>query len=131
MKTYTMNLTEKERNVINAMRGESNGIDNDPTGREKIIDRYMKMDDKEFIEQYAKIIGDDTILAVLQDTFESDGKCNVLFDVIGEDVIDDLFDDLFESYVSVEYRRQLFLESQDRFELCSQLVNALHPSCNF
>ena len=40
-----MNLTEKERNVINAMRGESNGIDNDTTGREKMIDRYMKMDD--------------------------------------------------------------------------------------
>ena len=130
MKTYKMNLTEKERNVINAMR-ESNDIDNDIPGREEMIDRYMEMDDKEFIEQYAKIIGDDTILAVLQDTFESDGKCNVLFDVIGEDVIDDLFDDLFESYVSVEYRRQLFLESQDRFELCSRLVNALHPSCNF
>ena len=126
MKTYKMNLTEKERNVINAMR-ESNGIDNDIPGREEIIDRYMEMDDKEFIEQYAKIIGDDTILATLQDTFESDGKWNVLFDVIGEDVIDDLF----ESYVSVEYRRQLFLESQDRFELCSRLVNALHPSCNF
>jgi hypothetical protein len=126
MKTYKMNLTEKERNVINAMR-ESNDIDNDIPGREEIIDRYMEMDDKEFIEQYAKIFGDDTILAVLQDTFESDGKWNVLFDVIGEDVIDDLF----ESYVSVEYRRQLFLDSQDRFELCSQLVNAIHPSCNF
>jgi len=126
MKTYKMNLTEKERNVINAMR-ESNGIDNDIPGREEIIDRYMEMDDKEFIEQYAKIFGDDRILAVLQDTFESDGKWNVLFDVIGEDVIDDLF----ESYVSVEYRRQLFLEAEDRFELCSQLVNVLHPSCNF
>ena len=126
MKTYKMNLTEKERNVINAMR-ESNDIDNDIPGREEIIDRYMEMDDKEFIEQYAKIFGDDRILAVLQDTFESDGKWNVLFDVIGEDVIDDLF----ESYVSVEYRRQLFLEAEDRFELCSQLVNVLHPSCNF
>lgn len=127
MKTYTMNLTEKERNVINAMRGESNGIDNDPTGREKIIDRYMKMDDKEFIEQYAKIIGDDTILAVLQDTLEFDKKWEVIFEAIEVSVIDELF----ANYASEETNRELFLQTQDREQLCVQLVNALHPSCNF
>jgi len=126
MKTYKMNLTEKERNVINAMR-ESNGIDNDPTGREKIIDRYMKMDDKEFIEQYAKIIGDDTILAVLQDTLEFDKKWEVIFEAIEVSVIDELF----ANYASEETNRELFLQTQDREQLCVQLVNALHPSCNF
>jgi len=126
MKTYRMNLTEKERNVINAMR-ESNGIDNDPTGREKIIDRYMKMDDKEFIEQYAKIIGDDTILAVLQDTLEFDKKWEVIFEAIEVSVIDELF----ANYASEETNRELFLQTQDREQLCVQLVNALHPSCNF
>ena len=126
MKTYKMNLTEKERNVINAMR-ESNGIDNDPTGREKIIDRYMKMDDKEFIEQYAKIIGDDTILAVLQDTLEFDKKWEVIFEAIEVSVIDELF----ANYASEETNRELFLQTQDREQLCAQLVNALHPSCNF
>ena len=127
MKTYTMNLTEKERNVINAMRGESNSINNDPTGREKIIDRYMKMDDKEFIEQYAKIIGDDTILAVLQDTLEFDKKWEVIFEAIEVSVIDELF----ANYASEETNRELFLQTQDREQLCVQLVNALHPSCNF
>jgi hypothetical protein len=117
MKTYTMNLTEKERNVINAMRGESNSI----------IDRYMKMDDKEFIEEYAKIIGDDTILSVLQDTLEFDKKWEVIFEAIEVWVIDELF----ANYASEETNRELFLQTQDREQLCAQLVNKLHSSCNF
>jgi len=126
MKTYTMNLTEKERNVINAMR-ESNGIDNDTTDREKMIDRYMKMDDKKFIEEYAKIIGDDTILSVLQDTLEFDKKWEVIFEAIEVWVIDELF----ANYASEETNRELFLQTQDREQLCAQLVNKLHSSCNF
>ena len=127
MKTYKMNLTEKERNVINAMRGESNGIDNDTTGREKIIDRYMKMDDYDFIHQYAEAVGDDTILAVLQDTMTAHEKWDAIWYQTDEDVINDLFG----AYVSFEDRRQMFLDSQDREQLCVQLVNKLHPSCNF
>lgn len=119
MKTYTMDLTEKERNVINAMRGESNGIDNDTTNREEMIDRYMKMDDTEFIERYAEVVGDDTILAVLQDTLEFDKKWEAIFEAIEVRVIDELF----ANYVSEETNRELFLQTQDREQLCAQLVD--------
>ena len=120
-------LTDKEIAVINAMRGESNSINNDTTGREKMIDRYMKMDDYDFIHQYAEAVGDDTILAVLQDTMTAHEKWDAIWYQTDEDVINDLF----EAYVSFEDRRQMFLDSQDREQLCVQLVNKLHPSCNF
>jgi hypothetical protein len=114
-----MDLTEKERDVINAMRGESNGIDNDTTDREEMIDRYMKMDDTEFIERYAEVVGDDTILAVLQDTLEFDKKWEAIFEAIEVRVIDELF----ANYVSEETNRELFLQTQDREQLCAQLVD--------
>jgi hypothetical protein len=68
-----------------------------------------------------KTISDDTILAVIQDTIGINSKWSIIFDHIDEDVIDELF----ESYVSVDTKRQLFLKSQDRFELCSQLVDLI------
>jgi hypothetical protein len=87
----------------------------------------MKMDDKKFIEEYAKIIGDDTILSVLQDTLEFDKKWEVIFEAIEVWVIDELF----ANYASEETNRELFLQTQDREQLCAQLVNKLHSSCNF
>jgi hypothetical protein len=93
----------------------------DEQRREELIERYMNMTDEGFIDVYAKTIGDDTILAVLQDTMESDGKWNVIFDAIDEDVIDELF----ESYVSVDTKRQLFLESQGKYEPVCQLVDLI------
>jgi hypothetical protein len=86
---------------------------------DELMEKYMDMDDNEFIDHYAEAIGDDTILAVLQDTMGAHEKWDTIWDAIDEDVIDELF----ENYVSEVTRRQLFLESQDRFELCSQLVD--------
>jgi hypothetical protein len=77
------------------------------------------MDDNEFIDKYAEAVGDDVILAVLQETFGTSQKWGIIFDSIDEDVIDELF----ESYVSVDSKRELFLETQDREELCVQLVD--------
>ena len=85
----------------------------------KYMQKYMDMDDNEFIDTYAGAVGDDTILAVLQDTLGTARKWEVIFDAIDEDVIDELF----EAYVSVDAKRELFLETQDRTELCSQMVD--------
>jgi hypothetical protein len=93
----------------------------DEQRREELIDRYMGMDDGVFLDVYANTIGDDTILAVLQDSLGTARKWEIIFDSIDEDVIDELF----ESYVSVDNKRQLFLDTQDRTELCSQLVDLI------
>ena len=85
----------------------------------KYMQKYMDMDDNEFIDTYAEVVGDDVILSVLQDSLGTARKWEIIFDSIDEDVIDELF----EAYVSVEDKRQLFLDTQDRTELCSQLVD--------
>jgi hypothetical protein len=124
--TVNMNLTPQEVLIIESLRAcqaVNASVDSRKTEaqiKEELMDKYMAMDDYDFIHEYAKIIGDDTILAVLQDTLETDGKWNVIFDAIDEDAI---IDDLFEAYVSEDTRRQLFLDLQDRTELCSQLVD--------
>jgi hypothetical protein len=85
----------------------------------KYMQKYMDMDDNEFIDTYAEVVGDDVILSVLQDSLGTARKWEIIFDAIDEDVIDELF----EAYVSVDYKRQVFLDTQDRTELCSQLVD--------
>ena len=85
----------------------------------KYMQKYMDMDDNEFIDTYAEVVGDDVILSVLQDSLGTARKWEIIFDSIDEDVIDELF----EAYVSVDYKRQVFLDTQDRTELCSQLVD--------
>ena len=87
----------------------------------KYMQKYMDMDDNEFIDTYAEVVGDDVILSVLQDSLGTARKWEIIFDSIDEDVIDELF----EAYVSVDYKRQLFLDTQDRTELCSQLVDLI------
>ncbi len=86
---------------------------------QELMDKYMAMNEISFIERYAEVVGDDTILAVLQDTMGAHEKWDAIWDAIDEDVIDELF----EAYVSVDAKRELFLETQDRTELCSQLVD--------
>jgi HKD family nuclease len=87
--------------------------------KKELMQKYMDMDDYDFIHEYAEAVGDDTILAVLQDSLGTARKWEIIFDAIDEDVIDELL----EAYVSVEDKRQLFLDTQDRTELCSQLVD--------
>jgi hypothetical protein len=79
----------------------------------------MDMDDNEFIDKYAEAVGDDVILSVLQDSLGTARKWEIIFDAIDEDVIDELF----EAYVSVDNKRELFLDTQDRTELVSQMVD--------
>jgi hypothetical protein len=86
---------------------------------DELKQKYMDMDDNEFIDKYAEAVGDDVILAVLQETIGTANKWEIIFDSIDEDVIDELF----ESYVPVDSKRELFLDTQDRTELCSQLVD--------
>ncbi len=87
--------------------------------KKELMQKYVDMDDNEFIDTYAEAVGDDVILSVLQDSLGTSRKWEIIFDAIDEDVIDELF----EAYVSVDYKRQVFLDTQDRTELCSQLVD--------
>jgi hypothetical protein len=122
-----MNLTPQEVFLIENIRSMQGQTKTEPVRqsdeqrREELIERYMNMTDEGFIDLYAEAVGDDTILAVLQDTMGAHEKWDAIWDAIDEDVINELF----ESYVSEDTRRELFFESQDRFELCSQLVDLI------
>ena len=117
-----MKLTPQEALIIEnirSMQGKTEPVNRYPNHKDALMQKYMDMDDWEFMEHYAGAVGDDTILAVLQDTLDPLQKWQAIFSAIDEDVIDEMF----ESYVSNGTRRELFLETQDRTELCSQLVD--------
>jgi hypothetical protein len=120
--TINMELTPREALIIETIRSIASYNDvvkTDVQMGDELMQKYMNMDDNEFIDKYAEAVGDDVILAVLQETFGTSQKWGIIFDSIDEDVIDELF----ESYVSVDSKRELFLETQDREELCVQLVD--------
>lgn len=120
--TINMNLTPHEALIIEnirSMQGKTEPVHRYPNHKDALMQNYMGMDDWEFMEHYAGAVGDDTILAVLQDTLDPLQKWQAIFSAIDEDVIDEMF----ESYVSNGARRELFLETQDREELCVQLVD--------
>ena len=120
--TINMELTPREALIIETIRSIASYNDvvkTDVQMGDELMEKYMNMDDNEFIDKYAEAVGDDVILAVLQETFGTSQKWGIIFDSIDEDVIDELF----ESYVSVDSKRELFLETQDREELCVQLVD--------
>jgi hypothetical protein len=105
---------------IRAMQGKAEPVyRSDEDYKNELMQKYVDMDDNEFIDKYAEAVGDDVILSVLQDSLGATHKWGIIFDAIDEDVIDELF----EAYVSVDAKRQLFLDTQDRTELCSQLVD--------
>jgi hypothetical protein len=106
----------------------------DEQRREELLVRYMNMTDEGFIDVYAKTIGDDTILAVLQDTLTYEQKSKAVlsslvqtpgYDIMTIDDYDELVEDLFEAYVSNLQRRTLFLQTNDREELVAQLVDMI------
>jgi hypothetical protein len=120
--TINMELTPREALIIETIRSIASYNDvvkTDVQKGDELMQKYMDMDDNEFIDKYAEAVGDDVILAVLQETFGTSQKWGIIFDSIDEDVIDELF----EAYVSVDSKRELFLETQDREELCVQLVD--------
>ncbi len=117
-----MKLTPQEAVLIENIRSiasQNTVVKTDVQMGDELMEKYMDMDDWEFMEHYAGAVGDDTILAVLQDTLDPLQKWQAIFSAIDEDVIDELF----EAYVSNDTRRELFLETQDREELCVQLVD--------
>jgi hypothetical protein len=117
-----MKLTPQEALIIEnirSMQGKTEPVNRYPNHKDALMQKYMDMDDWEFMEHYAGAVGDDTILAVLQDTLDPLQKWQAIFSAIDEDVIDEMFD----SYVSNDVRRELFLETQDREELCLQLID--------
>jgi len=120
--TINMELTPREALIIETIRSIASYNDvvkTDVQKGDELMEKYMNMDDNEFIDEYAEAVGDDTILAVLQETLDPLQKWQAIFSAIDEDVIDEMF----ESYVSNDTRRELFLETQDREELCLQLVD--------
>jgi hypothetical protein len=120
--TINMELTPREALIIETIRSIASYNDvvkTDVQKGDELMQKYMDMDDNEFIDKYAEAVGDDVILAVLQETIGTANKWGIIFDSIDEDVIDELF----EAYVSNDTRRELFLETQDREELCVQLVD--------
>jgi hypothetical protein len=120
--TINMELTPREALIIETIRSIASYNDvvkTDVQKGDELMQKYMNMDDNEFIDKYAEAVGDDVILAVLQETIGTANKWGIIFDSIDEDVIDELF----EAYVSNDTRRELFLETQDREELCVQLVD--------
>jgi len=116
-----MKLTPREALIIETIRSIASYNDEETVVQmgDELMKKYMNMDDNEFIDKYAEAVGDDVILAVLQETIGTSQKWGIIFDSIDEDVIDELF----ESYVPVDSKRELFLDTQDRTELCSQLVD--------
>lgn len=119
--TINMELTPREALIIETIRSIASYNDEETVVQmgDELMKKYMNMDDNEFIDKYAEAVGDDVILAVLQETIGTANKWGIIFDSIDEDVIDELF----ESYVPVDSKRELFLDTQDRTELCSQLVD--------
>jgi hypothetical protein len=120
--TIKMKLTPQEALIIDnirAMASQNDVVKTDVQKGDELMEKYMNMDDNEFIDKYAEAVGDDVILAVLQETIGTANKWGIIFDSIDEDVIDELF----EAYVSNDTRRELFLETQEREELCLQLVD--------
>jgi hypothetical protein len=119
--TINMKLTPREALIIETIRSIASYNDEETVVQmgDELMKKYMNMDDNEFIDKYAEAVGDDVILAVLQETIGTANKWEIIFDSIDEDVIDELF----ESYVPVDSKRELFLDTQDRTELCSQLVD--------
>jgi hypothetical protein len=119
--TINMKLTPREALIIETIRSIASYNDEETVVQmgDELMKKYMNMDDNEFIDKYAEAVGDDVILAVLQETIGTSQKWGIIFDSIDEDVIDELF----ESYVPVDSKRELFLDTQDRTELCSQLVD--------
>lgn len=122
--TINMELTPREALIIETIRSiasQNDEVKTDVQRGDELMKKYMDMDDNEFIDHYAEAVGDDVILSVLQDTMSAPEKWEAIWVAIDEDVIDELF----EAYVSVDAKRELFLDTQDREELCVQLVDLI------
>jgi hypothetical protein len=123
MKTYTMNLTEKERNVINAMR-ESNGIDNDTTDREKMIEHYMDMDMEEFAEVYEEAFGFNHMMKKFKDALLNWYSKDELLMTLEPHVTEDDIVNYIVDNIDVEFLKLMFVEAVGQESLAEELIDS-------
>ena len=124
-KTVNMNLTPQEVLIIESLRAcqaVNATVDSRKTQvqtAEELMEKYMNMNEVDFMNEYVEAVGADVILDVLCDTMPAHEKWDAIWDAIDEDVIDELF----ASYVSDDTRCDMFFELNDREELAAQLVD--------
>ena len=124
-KTVNMNLTPQEVLIIESLRAcqaVNASVDSRKTEaqiKEELMEKYMNMNEVDFMNEYVEAVGADVILDVLCDTMPAHEKWDAIWDAIDEDVIDELF----ASYVSDDTRCDMFFELNDREELAAQLVD--------
>lgn len=120
-----MNLTPQEVLIIESLRAcqaVNATVDSRKTQvqtAEELMEKYMNMNEVDFMNEYVEAVGADVILDVLCDTLDTHEKWDAIWDAIDEDVIDELF----ASYVSDDTRCDMFFELNDREELAAQLVD--------
>ena len=123
--TVNMNLTPQEVLIIESLRAcqaVNATVDSRKTQvqtEEELMEKYMNMNEVDFMNEYVEAVGADVILDVLCDTMPAHEKWDAIWDAIDEDVIDELF----ASYVSDDTRCDMFFELNDREELAAQLVD--------
>ena len=123
--TVNMNLTPQEVLIIESLRAcqaVNASVDSRKTEaqiKEELMEKYMNMNEVDFMNEYVEAVGADVILDVLCDTMPAHEKWDAIWDAIDEDVIDELF----ASYVSDDTRCDMFFELNDREELAAQLVD--------
>ena len=130
--TVNMNLTPQEVLIIESLRAcqaVNATVDSRKTQvqtAEELMEKYMNMNEVDFMNEYVEAVGADVILDVLCDTMPAHEKWNTIWDAIDEDEInemEDVIDELFASYVSDDTRCDMFFELNDREELAAQLVD--------
>ena len=128
--TVNMNLTPQEVLIIESLRAcqaVNATVDSRKTQvqteeeltEEELMEKYMNMNEVDFMNEYVEAVGADVILDVLCDTMPAHEKWDIIWEAIDEDVIDELF----ASYVSDDTRCDMFFELNDREELAAQLVD--------
>ena len=123
--TVNMNLTPQEVLIIESLRAcqaVNATVDSRKTQvqtAEELMEKYMNMNEVDFMNEYVEAVGADVILDVLCDTMPAHEKWDIIWEAIDEDVIDELF----ASYVSDDTRCDMFFELNDREELAAQLVD--------
>ena len=124
MKTYKMNLTEKERNVINAMRGESNSINNDTTDREEMIEHYMGMDMEEFAEAYENVFGFNHMMEKFKDELLNVYSKEELLMTMEPHVTEDDIVNYIVDNIDVEFLKLMFVEAVGQESLAEELIDS-------
>ena len=119
-----MNLTEKERNVINAMRGESNGIDNDTTDREEMIEHYMDMDMEEFAEAYENVFGFNHMMEKFKDELLNVYSKEELLMTMEPHVTEDDIVNYIVDNIDVEFLKLMFVEAVGQESLAEELIDS-------